>query len=354
MKLANAEHFLSNNLRIKFQNPKSFAHLGCRKLLAACLLAASLLTSSVGAQSKPLRELNVAYPFGGSTSYFWVAYRSGSFEKHGLRLQPIFIRGGVLGVQALLAKNVVVLLQGASAVVSAWAQGAKDLKYIGAVGNKLDYILTANKAIRSPADLKGKRVGVSQIGSSSDFIARYALRQIGLNPEKDVIIIAIGAAGERWTALASGQIDASIFQPPLTQLARKTGLTVFVDLAKVDFEYTISGIVTTASFIRAEPETVMNFMRGLADGMDFYRDERNKEKTLRFLGEYFRTNSQEDLEGTRRAYSEVTPGLPLISAKAIENVIVNDRNLSGLGVKADEILDLSFLQKLEQERNTKR
>ena len=138
------------------------------------------------------------------------------------------------------------------------------------------------------------------------------------------------------------------------EVARKTGLTVFVDLAKVDFEYTISGIVTTASFIRAEPETVMNFMRGLADGMDFYRDERNKEKTLRFLGEYFRTNSQEDLEGTRRAYSEVTPGLPLISAKAIENVIVNDRNLSGLGVKADDILDLSFLQKLQQERNTKR
>ena len=354
MKLANAEHFLSDNLRIKFQNLKSFAHRGCRKLLAACLLSVSLLTSSVGAQSKPLRELNVAYPFGGSTSYFWVAYRSGSFEKHGLRLQPIFIRGGVLGVQALLAKNVVVLLQGASAVVSAWAQGAKDLKYIGAVGNKLDYILAANKAIRSPADLKGKRIGVSQIGSSSDFIARYALKQIGLNPEKDVIIIAIGAAGERWTALASGQIDASIFQPPLTQLARKTGLTVFVDLAKVDFEYTISGIVTTASFIRAEPETVMNFMRGLADGMDFYRDERNKEKTLRFLGEYFRTNSPEDLEGTRRAYSEVTPGLPLISAKAIENVIVNDRNLSGLGVKADDILDLSFLQKLQQERNTKR
>ena len=60
------------------------------------------------------------------------------------------------------------------------------------------------------------------------------------------------------------------------------------------------------------------------------------------------------LFGARRAYSEVTPGLPLISAKAIENVIVNDRNLSGLGVKADDILDLSFLQKLQQERNSKR
>src|SRR5512147_1366331 len=183
-----------------------------RKTFSIFCYAMLLFPAFLFAQTK-MREIKVGYPLGGSSSYFWVAYRSGSFEKHGLRLQPIFIRGGVLGVQALLAKNVAVLLQGASAVVSAWAQGAKDLKYIGAVGNKLDYILAANKAIRSPADLKGKRVGVSQIGSSSDFIARYALRQIGLNPEKDVIIIAIGAAGERWTALASGQIDASIFQP---------------------------------------------------------------------------------------------------------------------------------------------
>src|SRR4051812_23555358 len=93
-----------------------------------------ILPPTLLAQTKPLRELNVAYPFGGSTSYFWVAQRSGSFEKYGLRVEPIYIRGGVAGVQALLAKNVLIEMQGASAVVSAWAQGAKDLKYIGAVG----------------------------------------------------------------------------------------------------------------------------------------------------------------------------------------------------------------------------
>jgi hypothetical protein len=113
-------------------------------------------------------------------------------------------------------------------------------------------------------------------------------------------------------------------------------------------------VATTASFIRAEPETVMSFMRGLADGMDFYRDERNKEKVLRMLAEYFRSNATEELEETRRAYSEVTPGLPYISAKAIQNVIANDKNLAGLGLKPEELLDLSFLQKLEQERKAKR
>jgi NitT/TauT family transport system substrate-binding protein len=321
-------------------------------MVIGCALV--VFPSSASAQSKPLRDLNVAYPFGGSTSYFWVAQRSGAFEKYGLRIKPIFIRGGVVGVQALLSKDVLIEMQGGAAVVSAWAQGAKELKYIGAVGNKLDYILVANKNIRTPAELKGKRVAVSQIGSSSDFVARYALRQVGLNPEKDVAIVALGPAGERWAALQGGHIDATIVQPPLTLLARKAGLSIFVDLAKVDFEYTISGVVTIASFIKSEPETVMNFMRGLADGMDFYRDERNKDQVVRILGEYFRSNATEELEETRRAYSQVTPGLPLISAKSIENVIANDKNLAGLGLKAEEILDLSFLQKLQQERKAKR
>lgn len=324
------------------------------KLLQPVIFLLMLIAPSISfSQSKPLRELNVAYPFGGSTSYFWVAHRSGAFEKHGLRVVPIYIRGGVAGVQALLAKNVLIEMQGASAVVAAWAQGAKDLRYIGAVGNKLDYILVANKSIRTPNDLKGKRVAVSQIGSSSDFIARYALRQVGLNPEKDVVVVALGGAGERWAALQGGHVEATVVQPPLTLLSRKAGLPIFIDLAKSDFEYTISGVVTTASFIRSEPETVMNFMRGLSDGMEFYRDERSKEKVIRMLGEYFRSNATEELEETRRAYSEVTPGLPFITAKAIENVIANDKNLAGLGLKADEILDLSFLQKLQQERKAK-
>jgi NitT/TauT family transport system substrate-binding protein len=319
-------------------------------ILSVALLIFPCVTFS---QPKPLRELNIAYPFGGSTSYFWVAHRSGAFERHGIRVRPIFIRGGVQGVQALLARDVLIEMQGASAIVSAWAQGAKELRYIAAVGNKLDYILVGNSTIKTPADLKGKRIAVSQIGSSSDFVARYALRQVGLNPEKDVTIVAVGAAGERWAALNAGHIHGTIVQPPLTLLARKAGLPIFIDLAKVDFEYTISGVVTTTSFIRSEPETVMNFMRGLADGMDFYRDERNKEKVLEYLGQYFRSNAIEELDETRRAYSTVTPGLPFITTKAIENVIANDKNLAGMGLKAEELLDLSFLQKLQQERKAK-
>ena len=97
----------------------------------------------------------------------------------------------------------------------------------------------------------------------------------------------------------------------------------------------------------------MNFMRGLSDGMDFYRDEKNRDKTKRFLSEYYRSNASEELEETINMYTRVMPGLPLVTTKSIENVIVNDDDLAGMGLKAADMLDLSFLQKLEEERKVK-
>jgi ABC-type nitrate/sulfonate/bicarbonate transport system substrate-binding protein len=318
-------------------------------LCCALLLFPGLLS----AQSKPVREIKVGYPLGGSASYFWVAYRSGSFEKHGLKIEPIYIRGGLMGIQAALSGNLMLQLQGASTVVAAWAQGAKEFQFIGAVGNRLDYVMAAHPSIKRPEDLKGKRIGVSQLGSSTDFIARLAARRLGLTPDRDVQIVGVGGQGDRWTALTTGQIQATVLQSPFTLKARKAGYPTFIDFSKEDFEYTIAGPVTTRSFIRAERETVMNFMRGLADGMDFYRDEKNKDRVIKYLGEYYRSNVVEELEETRRVYSQVTPGLPIVTVKAMENVIANDKNLSGMKLNASELLDLSFLEQLAQERKSK-
>ena len=319
--------------------------------LLGCFLL--LLPGFLFAQATKPREMKVGYPLGGSTGFFWVAHRSGSFEKYGLKLEPIYIRGGLMGIQAALSGDLLLQLQGASTVVAAWAKGGKDLQFIGAVGNRLDYILATLPSIRKPEDLKGKKIGVSQIGASTDFVARVAARQLGLNPDKDVVIIGVGGQGERWAALTGGHIEATVVQPPFTLLARKGGYSVLLDFSKQDFEYTIAGPLTTRSFIRTDRETVMNFMRGLAHGMDFYRDEKNKDRVIKFLGEYYKSNAVEELEETRRVYSQVTPGLPMISVKAIENVIANDKSLAGMNLNPAELLDLSFLEKLAQERKAK-
>jgi ABC-type nitrate/sulfonate/bicarbonate transport system substrate-binding protein len=144
--------------------------------LVALLACPFVSPPSVPAQSKPLKEIRVPYALGGSTSFFWVAQRAGAFEKHGIKVLPIFMRGGREAVQALISRDVTMLQQGSSGVILAWAQGAKDLAVIGATGNKLDYVFVSNPNIKKPADLKGKRVAISQLGASTDFIARLARR----------------------------------------------------------------------------------------------------------------------------------------------------------------------------------
>ena len=141
-----------------------------------------LSPSFLSAQSKPLRELNVSYPLGGSSSYFWTAYRAGSFEKHGLKLNPVFIPGGVTALQSLMAKELFIELTAGPAAVRAWARGGKEITFIGAVGNRLDYVLVTVPSVRKAEELKGKRVGVSQLGASPDFIARLGLTAIGIEP----------------------------------------------------------------------------------------------------------------------------------------------------------------------------
>ena len=321
--------------------------------LALIFAFALIPQRSVFAQSKPLKEVRVPYALGGSTGFFWVAQRSGSFEKYGLKVLPIFMRGGREAVQALISRDVTMLQQGSSGVILAWAQGAKDLVVIGATGNKLDYVLVSSAGIKKPADLKGKKIAISQLGASTDFIARVALKQLGIN-DKEVSILGIGAQGERWAALAGGHVDASVFQPPVTLRARKMGLPIWVDFSKSDYEYVVAGPVTLRSFIKSDRETVMNFMRGLADGMDFYRDERNKDAVIKYLGEFYKSNNLEELDETRRVYTQVTPGLPIVTTKAMDNMIASDRTMATMNINSADVMDLSFLKQLEEERKNRK
>jgi hypothetical protein len=98
----------------------------------------------------------------------------------------------------------------------------------------------------------------------------------------------------------------------------------------------------------------MNFMRGLSDGMDFYRNEKNKDAVLKYLGDFYRSNNLEELDETRRVYSQITPGLPVVTPKAMENMIQSDRVLATANVTGTDVLDLSFLKQLEEERKTKK
>ena len=148
--------------------------------LLCCILLPS--PSFLFAQVKPLRELNVSYPLGGSSSYFWTAYRSGSFEKHGLKLNPVFIPGGVTALQSLMAKELFIELTAGPAAVRAWARGGKEITFIGAVGNRLDYVLVTVPSVRNAEELKRQKGRRKPARSEPRFHRTARASAIGIEP----------------------------------------------------------------------------------------------------------------------------------------------------------------------------
>jgi NitT/TauT family transport system substrate-binding protein len=282
----------------------------------------------------------------------WIAQDKGLFAKQGLTSELITFQGGTPTIQALLSGGIGFAATSTDTGANARLKGG-DIVGIAEWVNSFPYMFIAAKEIDRPEKLKGKKIAISQLGAGTDFIARHAVRQLGLN-EKDVTLLSIGAQGERWAALAGGHVDASVFQPPVTLRARKAGLPIWVDFSKTEYEYVVAGPVTTRSFIKTDRETVMNFMRGLADGMDFYRDEKNKDAVIKHLGEFYKSTNTEELEETRQVYRQVTPGLPIVTLRSMENMIASDRMLSTMNINGADVMDLSFLRQLEEERKIKK
>jgi hypothetical protein len=158
---------------------------------------------------------------------------------------------------------------------------------------------------------------------------------------------------ERFSVLAGGGEDADRF-PERNSPERDFTFAVVHLRANQSAPRSARALLARRFHIKTDRETVMNFMRGLADGMDFYRDERNRETVIKYLGEFYKSNNAEELEETWRVYTQGTPGLPVITIKAMENMISSDRILSTMNINSADMMDLSFLKQLEEERKTKR
>ena len=317
-----------------------------KTLFSIFCYALLLFPTLLFAQSTKLREIKVGYPLGGSTSYFWVAYRSGSFEKHGVKLEPVYIRGGRLGIQAALSGDMVLQLQGASTVVSAWAQGAKELQFIGAVGNRLDYILTTLPSIRKPEDLRGKKIGVNRLGGRSALIVRVMMEDAGLDFTRDLTILQLGGSGERLAALISGGIDAGPVEATLEPKLVSLGLHI---LRAKRAPFATAPTVVKRSYLQSHRPTMKRFMEAYLEAMQFIRH--NKEDTLRTLARVLGSNDRQVLD---YAYDDILGTMEPILVppqEAVNNLLkmVAYTDKRAASVKPAGILDLSLLDELKSQ-----
>jgi len=196
----------------------------------------------------------------------YLAVDDGIYAKEGLQVDLLPFRGGSDLIKAVVAGSADVGVVSLAEVASGIAAGQPLKAFYGGF-NVPAFDWYAVTSIHSLAGARGKRFGVTQYGSSTDFLTRYALAANGLDPAKDVQIVQGGDSPTRLAAMQAGQIDVNIFAPPDSFVAAERGYTRILrqrDLAP-DYPYHVFGAME--SFLAGHPKTIRALLRGFVLGL---------------------------------------------------------------------------------------
>src|SRR6516164_6366652 len=199
--------------------------------MKAVILAVSLLLPlSFSVASAQLTKVTVGYSAIAAGHFpAWMAKESGIFHKNGLDVQLVYFRGGTTVMMALLSRQTPISQLGGPAIVSASLRGADTVLIAGGLV-LTEWWLMARPDIKTAEKLKGGAVAISVFGGLADFLARIALKRLGLTPVKDVAMIQISGVPEQLSALETGKVQAAMLPRPENFVAQKKG---FYNLAAV-------------------------------------------------------------------------------------------------------------------------
>ncbi len=311
------------------------------------IFSLALLVSWNNPALAQLARLNIGYSaISGDQLPAWVAKEAGIFEKNGLDVQLIFFTGGTTAVMALVSADTPISQVAGSAVVNSVLAGS-DSVMIAAGVTSLNYYLMGRPDIKTPEQLKGGSVAISRFGSSSDFIARYALSKVGLTPGKDVTIVQIGSTPARMDATLAGRVQATVINPPASIIAEKRGMTILADLPKLGLVYQHTGAATTRRFLRENPDAIRRYVKSQVEAV--HRIYTDKETSLKALSKYFGRGVERDvLEKTwENLLSEsVLPKKQYPSLEGLKTILASDPKAKA--AKPEDFADLSFIRELDQ------
>ena len=248
----------------------------------------------------------------------WVAKDAGFFERHGLSVDPVQIRGGSLITMAIITGNLPVSGAGAESVIAARAAGGDIVLLACPVDTDPVYLITRPE-IRSAHDLKGLSSAVTRFGSTTHFYLRAALKQVGLNPDKDMTILQMGAGPEMVVALDRGAVAAAALTTRYAIPFLQRGWPVLVDLSSTDLVYPSSCVTSSRAFIRTEPKITEEFLRAYVKGIHLIKkDHQFAEQSF---AKWMREKDPAITKKTVQSYARLFKPAPIVPDKGIENVV---------------------------------
>jgi NitT/TauT family transport system substrate-binding protein len=283
----------------------------------------------------------------GSSTPLWIAKDAGFFERQGLDVKIVFVEGSPRTMQTLIAGESQIVESTGPATLNARAAGSPVVIVAGYV-NVMPYYLIVDNSINSPADLKGK-VGANHMpGTAADTVIRIGLKALGLDPDRDVSLRAIGNTPMRLQAMSAGVAQFMVAQDLELVQAKRLGFKLLVDYVANKTPFPMGGAVTTERYVKEKRDAVLRYVKALAQALHYLKT--NREGSLKIISRYARFQNP-DLMGTafdaaRRLYSEIpvppTEGFDLVAKELAQ------RNPKLRDFDTKSVVDLQFVRELEQ------
>jgi NitT/TauT family transport system substrate-binding protein len=288
------------------------------KIISAVILCCVTVLAEAPLFAQELRRINYGTTTSSAHLPVWVAKDAGLFAKAGLNVEPVQIRGGALITMAIISGNLQFSGAGAESVVAARIEGGDVTLLACPVDSDPVYLITRPE-IKSAAELKGKATAVTRLGSTTHFYLRAALRQVGLDPEKDMIILQLGSSNETVSAMESGRVSAAALTNRYAIPLLQRGWPMLVDLSTTDMVYPSSCVASSRAYIKAEPKIVEDFLRAYVAGIRLIKkDQGLAEKSL---VKWLRETDPIAVKKTVEAYSRLFKPSPYVPDKGLDNVM---------------------------------
>ena len=320
--------------------------VGSKIRFAALIIAVLIMLSpcSGGAQMKA----RVAWTsFASNMSGTWVAQEEGLFRKNGLDIELVHIPSTSRAIQVMLAGEIQYSYVDGRNSVTAALKGA-DVVILAGVANRLVFSFMGRPELKNLLELRGKKIGITRIGSSTHSVTLWVMGKAGIKPEEYQMLQLVDVPN-MLTAIMANQVDAGALSPPTNFRARKAGLSELMDVTKDGPEYVSVAIGSTRSFVKANEEMTRRFMRGYSEGVQLLKA--NKSAGIRAIQKYARIKDPEILDATygeARAYIET---VPYATRKGLETIIgeLLPSEPKAKTAKPDDFLDTRFVAQLEKD-----
>jgi NitT/TauT family transport system substrate-binding protein len=297
----------------------------------------------------------VIYTFGGlneRSGILWVARDAGIFQKYGIDPTIVNVRNAQVGMSALAAGETQFHVGSATGTSIGAMAGGLDLAYIAGLINKLDGAFMVNPSIKTPADLKGKRVGVQSIGGGVWMFSMLAFEHWGLNPERDNIQFRIiGDQSVLAQAITQNIIDGGYLGYAYGAQLERQGYRMLGDLMKMGIPYQGLGMIARRSLIDRTPEIPERTLRAMVEAITYVNNPGNKAAVVKTLTRELRLSKIEDAQTGYEMMRTLYDKKIYPNAEGLRNVVrlLGKTSEPIRKLKVEEIIDDRIVKKLEKE-----